>query len=100
MVVGELNGNSNAIWGISPPAQVSTEITTSLDINVTQYNRSVCFNSLLHPQKRLITELQSNHTIKLKLDWTVKRPSNSPDIASECKAKREVNLEAYKGMAH
>ncbi|MPC15684.1 Piezo-type mechanosensitive ion channel component [Portunus trituberculatus] len=69
VVVGELNGNSNAIWGISPPAQ-----------------------------KRLITELQSNHTIKLKLDWTVKRPSNSPDIASECKAKREVNLEAYKGQ--
>lgn len=42
-------------------------------------------------------ELQSNHTIKLKLDWTIKRPSNSPDIASECKDKREVNLEAYQG---
>ncbi|KAG0723512.1 Piezo-type mechanosensitive ion channel component [Chionoecetes opilio] len=69
VVIAELNGNSTAIWGISPPAQ-----------------------------QRLIMELQSNHTMKLKLDWSIKRPSNSPDIASECKAKREVNLEAYKGQ--
>lgn len=36
VVVGELNGNSNAVWGISPPAQVSTEITSSLDTSHTQ----------------------------------------------------------------
>ena len=51
------------------------------------------------PQRRLIMELQSNHTLKIKLDWSVKRPSNSPDIASECKDQKEVSLEAYKGMS-
>ncbi|XP_050729555.1 piezo-type mechanosensitive ion channel component-like isoform X3 [Eriocheir sinensis] len=69
VVMAELNGNSTAIWGISPPAQ-----------------------------QRLIMELQSNHTIKLKIDWMIKRPSNGPDIASECKDQTEVNLEAYKGQ--
>ncbi|XP_069958541.1 piezo-type mechanosensitive ion channel component isoform X4 [Cherax quadricarinatus] len=68
VVVAKLNGNSTAIWGISPPAQGS-----------------------------LIEDLKSNHTIRLKVNWSVKRPSNSPDISAECKNQVEVNLEAYKG---
>ncbi|XP_071541022.1 piezo-type mechanosensitive ion channel component isoform X2 [Panulirus ornatus] len=68
VVVAQLTGNSTAIWGISPPAQ-----------------------------RRLIEDLQSNHTIRLKVSWNVKRVSNSPDVAAECKDQTEVSLEAYKG---
>nr|UEE08537.1 putative piezo-like channel protein [Astacus leptodactylus] len=68
VVVANLNGNSTAIWGISPPAQRS-----------------------------LIEELQSNHTMRVKVNWSVKRPSNSPDVSAECKDQVEVNLDAYKG---
>nr|XP_045617167.1 piezo-type mechanosensitive ion channel component-like isoform X3 [Procambarus clarkii] len=68
VVVANLNGNSTAIWGISPPAQRS-----------------------------LIEELQSNHTIRVKVNWSVKRPSNSPDVSAECKDQVEVNLDAYEG---
>ncbi|KAG7166218.1 Piezo-type mechanosensitive ion channel component-like [Homarus americanus] len=61
VVVAELNGNSTAIWGISPPAQRS-----------------------------LIEDLQSNHTIRMKINWSVKRVSNTPDVATECTQRNPV----------
>nr|XP_027235596.1 piezo-type mechanosensitive ion channel component-like [Penaeus vannamei] len=68
VVVAELSGNSTAIWGISPPAQ-----------------------------RRLISDLQSHHPIRLKMRWSVKRPSKSPDVASECKDETEIQLKAFEG---
>ncbi|XP_037802529.1 LOW QUALITY PROTEIN: piezo-type mechanosensitive ion channel component-like [Penaeus monodon] len=61
-------GLKMAIWGISPPAQ-----------------------------RRLISDLQSLHPIRLKMRWSVKRPSKSPDVASECKDETEIQLKAFEG---
>ncbi|XP_066947530.1 piezo-type mechanosensitive ion channel component isoform X4 [Macrobrachium rosenbergii] len=66
VVMAELNGESTAIWGISPPAQ-----------------------------DKLIQDLESNHTIKVKINWSIKRPSNSPDVAAQCKDEKEITLKAY-----
>ncbi|CAL4063763.1 unnamed protein product, partial [Meganyctiphanes norvegica] len=68
VVVATLSGNSSAIWGISPPAQ-----------------------------KRLIADLQGNETIKVMIEWGIKRPSNTPDVVPECKQEKEIDLKAYEG---
>lgn len=46
---------------------------------------------------RLVDDLRSNATIKTKIEWSILRHSNSPDVKPESKSEKIVDLPAYIG---
>lgn len=48
-------------------------------------------------QFNMIEDIRSNHTLKIKIKWSVKRKTKSSDVKEICEEEKEIGVEAYVG---